>query len=178
MSAVNALKTILVDDVIVPLKKEYNKSCCILPEEQEEYSYKIRSVPDDLLAFKIDKFPNTGRAFFSGGNNECMKADYALVSDSEKIIMILELMKSKIKTNKEVVAQLKGAKCILDYCASISSAFLGKSDIFAGYTYRYYKVVFGMSQKRPFNQGQKADNFTPESCRILPGRDTSFKGLL
>ena len=179
MSAVNALRKLLVDDVIVPLTKEdYDKWSCVLPEEQANYSYKIRSVPDDMLAFKSDKFPNTGRAFFSGKNNECMKADYVLVSDSEKIIMIFELMTTKAKTNEEVVAQLKGAKCILDYCASISSAFLNERNIFAGFTYRYYKIVFGMSEKRPFKQVKKSENSTPESRRILPGHDTSFKGLL
>ena len=176
MSAVNALKKLLVDDVVVYPTKVGGNSCIL--HEEEKYSYKIRSVPNDSIAFKSDKFPNTKEVFFSGEKNECKRADYVLVSDSKRTVMIFELMQSKIKTNEEVIAQLKGARCILDYCASISSAFLNEKDIFADYDYRYYKVVFGMSQKRSFSGWKKSDNSTPESRRILPGRDTNFKDLL
>ena len=177
MSAVNALKTILVDDVIIPLTKEKSKNCCVLSEAKANYSYEIHSVPDDMLVIHCDKFPDTGK-FFKGKNNECKRADYVLISDSERAIMIFELIKSNSKSAGKVTDQLKGAKCILDYCESISLEFLGKNDIFVDYTYRYYKVVSTMAKKRAFSEYERTENTKPELHKKLSGSFARFEWLL
>ena len=178
MSAMNALKVLLVNHVMIDLAKEYGKSCCSLVEPEAGYCLTIRFVPEDAIVFKCDSFPNTGEVFFNGRSGECKRADYVLVSESEKVIMIFELQKSNRKTAHEITAQLKGAKCIVDYCESISSEFLGMHDIFCGFTYRYYKSINTAPRKRAFGKEEKPANQTPETARIIPGSSIPFDFLM
>ena len=178
MGANRALRTLLVDDVIVPLSNEHGKNHCYLVESEANYTLKVSHVPDDALVFKCDRFPNTGVVFFKGKNDECKCADYVLVSESEKVIMFFELKHSlKSVTFKKTIAQLKGAKCIMDYCASLSSSFLGEHDIFNGYAFKYYRGIQKSSRKRGF-ANNKPPNTSPETARTLPGRYSAFGWLL
>jgi len=178
MGADKALRKILVDRALVPLTQEYGNNICTLSETESNYTFAIRNVPNDALIIKCDRFPTTGDKFFRGKNQECKRADYVLISESEKVIMFFELKRSnKSASAKDITAQLKGAKCIMDYCASISSAFLEEHDIFDGYIYKYYKGAYKSPQKRPFGKDNKPDNSTPETARILPGDSAAFGWL-
>ena len=178
MGANNALRMLLVDDVVVPLRNEYGKNYCYLSESEADYTFRISYVPDDALVIRCDRFPNTGEVFFKGQNDECKRADYVLVSESKKVIMFFELKRSSDSAPlKKVIAQLKGAKCVMDYCASLSSSFLREHDIFVGYTYKYYKAVYTASRKRAFAD-TKTSNTSPETARTLPGDYAAFDWLL
>jgi len=179
MGAYNALLKILADKIVISLSLNHGKYCCKLQETESDYSFELWDVPKDAIIIKCDKFPNTGEVFFKGKENECKRADYALVSESDKTIMIFELKRSNGSTEtKNITAQLKGATCILNYCASISSFFLDEHGIFDGFIYKYYKGIHNLSQKRAFGDTAKIDNTKPDTARIIPGKYSSYKWLL
>ena len=178
MGAYHALKRLLVDDVILPLAEMHEKKFCVLMEIEAGYKFTIRGLPDDTLIIKSDRFPTTKDVFFKSDHMECKRADYVLVSESEKIIMFFELKRStKTASMNDVIAQLKGSKCVMDYCELISAAFLGEYRIFNGYTLKYYRLIAITSRKRPFKNQQHSNN-SPEDARTITDKNISYGGLL
>ena len=181
MSIPEALKALLVDAVLCPLTIEKGQNTCILQEYESDYQFKLRHLPKDALVIKCDKFPQLGDIFFKGDNMECKRADYALISESCGEIMIFELKRSRNSAgNKEIYAQLKGAKCIVEYCKSIVDSFFNEINNgkgFYGFAYKYYIVQYKTSVKRSFSNIEKPDNRTPENARRLGGSFASFGDL-
>ena len=178
MNTTDTLRALIADNAILPISQEHGKNICILSEPESNYEFKLRHLPMDSLIIKCDKFPNTD-VFFRSDNMECKRADYALVSESEKIIMFFELKRSTTSAkNVAIVAQLKGAACILEYCGLIAGSFLGVRDIFYKFDRRYYIVHRKSSVRRSFEEEKKLDNRTPENARKLGGPFTSFEYLL
>ena len=176
MGANRALRELLVNDAILQLTEKHGKMSCFLPEDKANYGFDLLGLPCDALIIKCDRFPTTKNVFFKSDNKECKRADFVLVSESEKVIMFFELKKSqKSAKATDIVAQLKGAKCVMDYCESLSSSFLDEHDIFEGYTFRYYRGV--ITKKRAFAD-RSASNYTPETARTLSGSNTAFGWLL
>ena len=178
MGAGNALRSLISDNASVPLIISEGKCFCVLTEVESDYDFTVYNPPNDAIIIKCDKFPTTGNVFFKGKNKESKRADYVLVSESEKVLMFFELKRSKSSSSaKNVVAQLKGAKCIMDYCESISSSFLNENRIFLGFEHKYYKGYYTSPQKRSFERKEEPDNRTPETARILRGKDAQFSSL-
>ena len=178
MGAIDSLKKLIVDDAVVSLTQEYGKNKCVLTESQSDYSFTIHSLPDDVLIVKCDKFPTTKEVFFKSENMECKISDYVLVSESKQVIMFFELKRSNRSSSaKEIAAQLKGGKCVMDYCESIIDSFLGEREIFCGFRRKYYKGISMPSKKRPFRRNENLDNTTPENARMLLGSAVNFSYL-
>ena len=178
MGANRALRELLVNDAILQLTEKHGKMSCFLPEDKANYGFDLLGLPCDALIIKCDRFPTTKNVFFKSDNKECKRADFVLVSESEKVIMFFELKKSqKSAKANDIVAQLKGAKCVMDYCESISSSFLGEHCIFKDYIFKYYKGFVNTPQKYPFAK-QKTSNNTPETARTLSGSSAWFGKLM
>ena len=132
MDAATALKTLTSSCSIIDLKYEHGEAVLFLPEPASDYKLNIKKPPQDIYVIRYNRFPDTNR-FFCGGNLECKRADYILISDTDSTICILELKRSnKSATCQEIIAQLKGAKCIIDYFESAADAFLNQKDILKG----------------------------------------------
>ena len=174
MSVLNILRKLILDNVILVPEKNYS---CKLPEPDSDYAFEIRNLPEDALIIKCDSFPKTA-GFFKSNYMECKKADYALISESKKVIMFFELKRSNYTTHKENVAQLKGAKCVIDYCGLVAASFLDEHEIFDGFTDRYYIVIVNSSSKRSFKKRIKPpDNRKPDDARKIYGNTMPFRGL-
>lgn len=160
------LNELLNPSVVIPLKKEYNKNYCILNEADSDYQLTIKHIPDDAIVIKCDKFTSPNN-FFKNSKMECKRADYAIVLINKKTILYIELKRSKKSaTSAEIVAQLKGAKCIIKYCACILTQFWGENDL-DNYQDRYYKYINKNTNKRPSRESQPDDNYTPETARKI-----------
>ena len=109
---------------------------------------------------------------------ECKRADYVLVSESNQIVMYFELKNSnKSASYKEIVAQLKVARCVVDYMQSIATQFLNEPMIFKNYTHLYYKGIINTVRKRSFSKID-TNNISPEFPRTLTGSYAAFGHLL
>ena len=178
MGATQALKAILVDAAVLPIMPYQGKDACKLLEDDGNYSFMIRDLPSDTLVVKCDQFPSTKDVFFKSEHKECKRADYVLVSESNKVIMYFELKHSnKSASSKDIIAQLKGAKCVVDYIQSIAMQFLGEPTIFADYTHLYYKGIIKAPRKRSFSKTEIL-NTSPELPRTLAGSFAAFGHLL
>ncbi|MCL1791775.1 MAG: hypothetical protein FWG40_10615 [Peptococcaceae bacterium] len=180
MEAIEAMKKLVKESATVATEAySYgdDRCCCVLVEEGSDYKVTVNNIPGGILVLKCDKFPNT-KNFFRGARNECKLADYVILSGADQVILIIELKRSNNSSNKhDIVAQLKGAKCLLDYCASLIDAYLSEKDIFRDYQFRYYKWT-AQPRKRAFREKEKGKNDRPEQFRKVNGVSIQFKKLL
>ncbi|MDR1689349.1 MAG: hypothetical protein LBS21_12155 [Clostridiales bacterium] len=181
MNEVKTLKKLLNENSILPIKTDSNnKRYYELTEPKFDYSIKISNPPNDTIVLKCDSFPDTSN-FFRGKSGECKRADYIVFSESENAVLIMELKYSKdSSSNKDIIAQLKGAKSILDYCKSIAASFLGNEDFLENYEHRYYKVL-SVVQPRAFSDIKNKNHYKndiPENARTIHGKYIPFSKLL
>ena len=129
-------------NAVVPVRKIYKKSCAILTEEKApDSTVEIKGLPNNALVIKIDDaFKND--QFFSGIKGECKRADYVIVADTgkKKRILYIEL-KKKSDELQQVVKQLKGAQCVINYCRDIAETFYDHKEFLAEFESRF--ISFG-----------------------------------
>lgn len=184
MGTKEILLELLSDNATALIVKKHRKYSVTFIEKSDEksdeklYEFELSQIPEDSIVIKCDTFPNLGEdgsKFFKGDNGECKRADYVLISESEKVIMLFEFKKSnKSSTKKDKCLQLKGAKCVVDYCKIIAESFLGTRNIFDGFQYKYYIIYHTFSRKIPHLAIDLPSNFTPDTPRIIAGPFISF----
>ena len=151
MNAVQAITALIKENVIISANIQKGKNYIKLDEEKENYGLMVVGCPNDAIAIKCDMFPEPN-AVFRGKYGECKRADFIIISSEKECIIVLELKKAnKHVREDDVILQLKGARCVLDYCNSVIYRFLGKEDVLSNYKERYFKSVQKGSKKRPFN---------------------------
>lgn len=179
MHSIELVKQLLKDDVIIqptPTKSNQNYTYK-LSEPDSDYTLEIKGVPLNSVIIKCDKFPSTSN-FFDSKNNECKRSDYVIISQEDKLIIIIELKRSKNSSSyQDVIAQLKGATCIVKYCELLIEEFLKRKKIFSQYKYRYIKFQAKI-QKRSFNNKNNPLNDTPEKMKTLYDSSTYYKKLI
>ena len=178
MDAVRALKRLINKHAIVPLKNDGDKYSFKLTERQPNYGLTVYDCPADTFVFMCDdKFPSPNK-IFRGDKGECKRADYIIVSSEIKNIVIIELKHSKQSSTKgDVVSQLKGANCLLEYCESVISSFWGDKGLFVGFETKYIKYIH-RSRKRSFKTETMAKNDSPDKFRIIYEKSVPFNMLV
>ena len=103
------------------ITKVSNQGVAILKENDPSNPYEIelKGLPTDSLLVKIDKFKEK-TDFLNGSSGIARRADFALVNDDA--LVFIELKSGKIQRTV-VERQLRGAQCVMDYCASIGNRF-------------------------------------------------------
>ncbi|WP_293138796.1 hypothetical protein [Okeania sp. SIO3I5] len=136
------LKKMIQPTAIEKLESKYQKNIVELKEESDNYSVTIHGMPDDqkVIVIKVDTF-SVPKEIFQGSRGECKRADFVIIaniSKAEKFIVCIE-MKGGKKTSKEkeIIQQLKGAKCFVEYCQAIGKSFWEKEDFLDDYKYRF-----------------------------------------
>lgn len=180
MSKLDIIRSLIKENATVDTIKEYSYHKCILDESESDYFVEILNIPDNAIIIKSDAFvsPNT---FFKGSKMECKRADYIIVvDDPEPQILFIELKRSgKSATNQEIIAQLKGAYCLLKYCENIVSEFWKENDIFSDFIMRYYVFYYrSINKKMAFEKRAGKDNLTPENARKISERKIQFRRLI
>ncbi|MDM8535484.1 hypothetical protein QUF70_01885 [Desulfobacterales bacterium HSG17] len=166
MSDIATLNNMIHDNAKITLLDHYDKAYVLLQEsDTPDSSVQIKGLPQDAVIIKIDDaFKND--QFFSGKNGECKRADYAIIAKAgdKKRILYIEMKKTKDQRNS-IVKQLKGAKCVMDYCCNIASVFYGKSGFLSGYEPRF--ISFGhtssIRKRRTRIKRSESIHSTPEN---------------
>lgn len=101
----------------------------------------IRGVPSNSIIIKVDSFRSPD-SIFNGLKSECKRSDYVIISNSgnKQRILIIELKRTK-GLEKDIIAQLKGSFCFIEYCKKIVSEYWNENNFLGTFKYRY--VSFG-----------------------------------
>ena len=161
MSDLDILREMIKDEVLVPIKNSnYGKQCLVLREGRgnQKYEVQIDGIPEDIIAFKADRFPPPDKVF-NGNKGENKRADFIVVAHSskQKWIIYIEMKEGKASPKKEVVQQLKGAECVLTYCSAIGQAFWSAPGFLkVNYQQRFVSIINAGAKKRPIRLPPKS----------------------
>jgi hypothetical protein len=144
MSDIAILKEMIKETTTVPLENHYNKKKVILREPPPaNYSVTIYGMPndDEVIIIKPDKF-NLVYEVFEGNKGEFNRADFVSIANTEtqKVIVCIEMKAGKGGLEEEIIQQLKGAQCFVAYCREIGQLFWNNPNFLKGYEYRFISI--------------------------------------
>ena len=111
-------------------------------------------MPHDSIVIKAEDFKDPPTVF-QGSKDEGRRADFVIVSNDgmKKWIVCIEVKRgTRIRRNR-VIAQLRGARCIMDYCKSIGREFWSARGFLKGYEYRFVGIARLNIQIQPTRSG-------------------------
>lgn len=127
------------NSALVPLQCDNGTRCKVRLTEPDvpDLSIEIRNIPADAVVIKVDLFPPP-KNLFQDNKGECKRADYAIISLEKKCILYIEMKKNKTTNpSSHIVAQLKGAECVMQYCQAIGQSFWETPSFLQGYKNRF-----------------------------------------
>ncbi|OPY02295.1 MAG: hypothetical protein A4E61_01377 [Syntrophorhabdus sp. PtaB.Bin184] len=148
----------------VPLTIERGRASVKLVESQMPNScVTIAGLPADALVVKADKFqaPDT---IFCGTKGECKRADYVIIANTgaKKRILFIEMKKTK-GSREDIIKQLSGSRCFVDYCQQIGKVFWKETNFLDDYQYRFVSFGHtGIPKKRTQIERTAEINDSPE----------------
>ena len=177
MSDMKILSEMLLDEVLTPLESEHGKPIIKLQEKPSAAAAIIRKAPTDSLVIKADKFPGP-TDFFKGSKGENKRADFIVISETEKVILYIEL-KSGRASGKEIKQQLKGAACVLSYCKEVANQFWNESNLLDDkkYAHRYIALVETDADKRPTFHNSELHDSAESLLKISSPNRLTFSKL-
>jgi hypothetical protein len=139
MSDMDILSQMIKGTALVQLEEEYDKLHVRLIEPQTpDSSATIRNLPTDAMIIKVDAFRSPDDVF-SGGNGECKRADYVIISAEKKCIIYIEMKRTKDGWN-QIVKQLLGSQCFVKYCQEVGKSFWDENQFLNGYQSRFITI--------------------------------------
>lgn len=139
----------------VSLEKQYDKHYLTLTEPQAPDSLvTVRNVPADTVVIKVDAFAAPD-AVFKGEQGECKRADYVLISPERRTIIYIEVKRTRDGL-EDIIKQLKGAQCFVNYCCDIGRTFWGEANFLQGYRHRFVSIGHTTIAKRRTRVGRSA----------------------
>ena len=89
MPDMDILSQMIKGTTLVQPEEEYGKQLVKLSEPQAPDSKAtIRNLPADVMIIKVDAFRSPDDVF-NGGNGECKRADYVIISAEKKCIIYI-----------------------------------------------------------------------------------------
>ena len=176
-SDVEILKDLFKDEAQVPVyTREHRVFAELMEPKTDDSSVILRGVPQDAFIVKADLFPSPDGVFASK-NRECKRADFIVISEQHRCILFIEL-KRTTKEKRHIVQQLKGAKCLVEYCKAIVEHFWENSSFLLDYEERY--ICFRHTGKRIAKQTTRIDenpalHNVPDKVRMIS--QVSSKGI-
>lgn len=172
---IQILRDMLKSDVQVALQSGQGKPSAKLTDSQSNTTVEVKGLPHDSIVIKADCFKGPF-AVFKKGLDIRKRADFVIVSNDErgnKWIICIET-KGGNKTRAKIAAQLKGAKCFINYCKCIGKSFWESEEFLDGYEYRFVGITdlnFNRSrrQTQPFDPARELHN-RPDIFKKLPQR--------
>lgn len=164
--SIEIFKQLISESARVELNQNGKRASVTLTEpEVSDSSVEIRGVPDSSIVIKVDKFPAPNQVF-SGLKGECKRADYAIISceKGKKRVLIIELKRANGTDSKEIIKQLKGGACFINYCEAVAAFFYNGKEILRGYEFRFISFANTHIRKRKTRIECKSDKHNrPES---------------
>ena len=107
-----------------------------LTDRQANTTVEIARLPQDSIVIRADLF-EFRHPVFAGSKDERRRADFVIVSSegTRKWIIFIEIKEGEINEQRKnrVIAQLRGAQCIVDYCKSVGREFWAEKGFLRGY---------------------------------------------
>jgi hypothetical protein len=169
MSDIAILKEMIKETATVPLEGKDNKKQVILKEtptvqsegnnnkkkvgkKEKDYSVTIHGMPndDEVIIIKADTFSPPDKVF-QGKKDECKRADFVIIANTEtqKVIVCIEIKAGKGDSEKHIIQQLKGAQCFVAYCREIGQLFWNNRNFLKDYKYRFISIRDISVPKKP-----------------------------
>lgn len=188
MNDIEILKEMFTPCVQVPLQQDPGKPPSVkLTDVQAQTTVTIKGLPQKTVVLRAEVFVpfadinNAENKFiFNGSKGECKRADFVIVSNgSRNWIIFIETQRGNYKSRQEVVQQLKGALCLLNYCKSIGKEFWLEEEFLDGYEYRFVSLKDINIDKKstPPEEFGNILHCHPKDFRRLFGRGHYFRKL-
>lgn len=141
MNDIEILEDMLTSRSRVPLQHDDSWFFVELEDRQAKTNVKIKNIPQHSIVVRADTF-EFRHPVFAGSKDEGKRADFVIVSNenAKKWMICIEIKKGNIQRS-EVTAQLRGARCVMDYCKSIGRDFWSARRFLSGYEYRFVGIV-------------------------------------
>ena len=126
MNDIEILQEMLNPDAQVPLHQGKDKPYVQLKDAQARTIVEIKGLPHDSLVIRAEEFEDP-LTLFKGLKRERKRADFVIVSNDErgKWIICIETQAGTSKNRGlTLLAQLKGAQCLISYCKCIGKVLL------------------------------------------------------
>lgn len=139
MNDIEILREMLVCDAQVPLQQEGSRLPSVkLRDKQSKGTVEIKGLPHDSIVVKAEDFEDP-LTVFKGSKGERRRADFVIISNEEqgKWIICIEIEDSNDKGGSEIIGQLKGALCFVNYCKCIGKEFWEWEEFLDDYKYRF-----------------------------------------
>ena len=179
MNDTEILKEMLRSDAHVPLPHTDSRRSVKLTDKESATTVEIKGIPQDSVVIKADNFvsPDT---VFKGSKGECKRADFVIVSnDSKKWIICIETQTGNYKERREVIEQLRGALCFVNYCKCIGKEFWREDEFLDGYQYRFISMAYTSIHKRSTQfHDSRTLHSRPENFRKVFGKSHYFSWLV
>lgn len=174
MNDIEILKEMLNCNIRVPLQQQTGS----LPSVElidKCTTVEIKGLPHDSIVIKAEDFKDPPTVF-QGSKGEGRRADFVIVSNDgiKKWIVCIEVKRGRRIRRNRVIAQLRGARCIMDYCKSIGREFWSAKGFLKGYEYRFVGIARLNIQIQPTRSGASGG----PSRRNLHNRPEAFLRIL
>ena len=140
---IQILQEMLVSRVQVRFQQQgQSRPSVKLTDSQADTTVEIKGLPPDSIVIRSEDFENP-LTVFNGSKGERKRADFVIVANDEserKWIICIET-KGGNKSRSEIIAQLKGAACFINYCKCIGKSFWESEEFLEGYECRFVSVV-------------------------------------
>jgi len=187
-SAINTIRKMIVEKALVTVHKDkQNKNYLKLEEDASSAQYKVRilHIPDDTIAIKSDDFLFPTK-IFQCRHSECKRADYVIIAHEggKKWIVYVELKKGTRGKKTQIINQLKGSKCFIEYCRMIGQTFFDDPEFLdvKDYLPRYVSITVINFDKKPFRPKENLPlHDTPQNMLQIISRsekEIMFKMLI
>jgi len=143
MNDIDVFAEMIKDSSQIISENEYGRKKVVLTEPScSDSIVEIRGLPDDAIMVKADSWPDP-RKIFRGDRGECKRSDYVIIATKQGklVIVYIEMKRSNSATRHEIVKQLTGALCFIEYCRAIGRHFWQKQDFLCNAEHRF--VGFG-----------------------------------
>ena len=184
MNDIEILKEMLNCNIRVPLQQQAGNPPSVELIDKCT-TVEIKGLPHDSIVIKAEDFKDPPTVF-QGLKGEGRRADFVIVSNDgiKKWIICIEVKRGRIYKRK-VIAQLRGAQCIMDYCKSIGREFWAAKGFLTGYEYRFVGIARLSIQNQPTRtytpniQSQGELHSRPDVfLKILGSSDLFFHNLI
>jgi hypothetical protein len=159
------LSSLFRESVLIDFEESHGKHHVELVEPSASDSKVIiKNLPSDAFIINVDKSFDAPARLFQGGHGECKRADFAVISHSQKCILIIELKRTK-SSWCDIVNQLRGADCFIRYCCAVGSCFWNEDAFLQGYKKRFISIGHTSIPKRTTRVTCTSDRHdTPETA--------------
>ena len=166
MNDIEILTEMFSCKVLVPLHQEGPRPPSVeLTDKKSKGTVNIKGLPHNSIVIRAEDFDDP-LAVFNCSKGECRRADFVIVSnDSKRWIICVEIQDGNRKKPREVIEQLKGALCFMNYCKCIGEEFWLEKEFLDGYEYRFVSLAHTTIDKKstrpntPRSSGQYPEDF-------------------